>query len=101
SPAAPGADVAVAAQGEAVRAAGRDRGHARESARHAALAVVAGGVLAPPGDDRPVALEGEALIGAGGDRGHAREAARHAALPGRVGAAAPGDDRAVAPQRQA
>ena len=86
---------------QVVEPAGRDRTHARETGRDAALATVVRAAAAAPDDDGAVAPQREALIGARRDRGHAREVGRHAALPGRVRAAAPGDHGAVAPQRQA
>ena len=96
----PQARTPVALQGQAVKLATGDRGHAGEAARHAALPEVV--VTATPGEDGAVALQGQAVKLAGGDRGHAGEAARHAALPEVEGAAAaPGEDGPVALQGQA
>ena len=90
-----------AGDGEAAELAGRDRGDARQSARHDALAEVADPATAPR-DDRAVPPQCERMATAGCDRNDIHEPGRDVALAEVDDAsAAPRGDGSVVLQREA
>src|SRR5205085_1261061 len=88
-------------QRQVVEPSGRDRAHARETGRDAALATVVRTAAAPPDDDRAFAPQRDAVVVVRGDRDDAGESVGHAALAGVAAAAAPGHHGAVVSEGKA